>query len=379
MDVSSEMIHCLLPVFMVTGLGASATVLGLLEGAAEALALIVKLFSGALSDAWGRRKPLALAGYGLGAASKPLFALAATPALAAGAAIYWVFFARLIDRLGKGIRGAPRDALVADLAPPGQRGAAYGLRQALDTLGAFTGPLLAMALMWLWADNFAAVFAVAVVPGVLSVAVLWWFVREPVAHRPPAKQAVKFWRREQLRQLPAAFWWVVGIGAALTLARFSEAFLVLRLHQGGLALAWTPLVLVAMSAVYALAAYPLGKLADRLDHGLLLGGGLLLLLAADALLAWHASGPLAWAGVGLWGLHLAATQGLLAAMVAQTAPAALRGTAFGFFNLGCGAAMLLASVLAGVLWDRFGAPATFAAGAVFCLLAGLGLLLARRF
>ncbi len=384
MDVSSEMIHSLLPVFLVVGLGASATQVGLIDGAAEALALIVKVFSGAISDAMGRRKPLALLGYGLGALSKPLFALAAGP--------FWVLGARLLDRLGKGIRGAPRDALVADIAPPAQRGAAFGLRQALDTVGAFVGPLIAIALMLLWANDFRAVFAVAVVPALLSVAVLWWGVHEParpaiaaasaaVSASPsasPSPTRISPWRRDALATLPRAYWWVVGIGTAITLARFSEAFLVLRLHQGGLALAWTPLVLVAMSAVYAAAAYPLGKLSDRVSATPLLIGGLLLLIGADALLAWSPNGVIAWTGVALWGLHMAMTQGLLAAMVAASAPAALRGTAFGIFNLGCGLAMLIGSVLAGVLWDRLGAPATFIASAGFCLAAGLGLWLRRR-
>jgi len=370
MDVSSEMIHALLPVFLVTTLGASALVVGLIDGAAEALALVVKVFSGALSDAMGRRKPLAVLGYGLGALSKPLFALAGAPG--------WVLGARLMDRLGKGIRGAPRDALVADITPPTQRGAAFGLRQSLDTVGAFLGPLLAIALMLLWANDFRAVFAVAVVPALLSVAVLVWGVQEP--DRPAAAASTPSqppWNRERLAQLPAAYWWVVGLGAVFTLARFSEAFLVLRVQQGGLGLAWTPLVLVAMNVVYALGAYPLGWLADRVSHDRLLLAGLGLLVAADLALAHSGSGPIAWAGIALWGAHLAATQGLLAAMVAHTAPPDLRGTAYGLYNLASGGAMLVASVLAGWLWDQHGASATFIAGAVFACAAGLGLLLRR--
>jgi MFS family permease len=364
MDVSSEMIHALLPVFLVTSLGASVTMVGLIDGAAEALALIVKMFSGALSDAMGRRKPLAVLGYGLGALSKPLFALAGAPG--------WVLGARLLDRLGKGIRGAPRDALVADIAPPAQRGAAFGLRQALDTVGAFVGPLLAIALMLLWANDFRAVFAVAVVPAVLSVAVLLLAVREPAssAERPPRPDRPP-WHRESLARVPVACWWVVGVGAVFTLARFSEGFLVLRVQQGGLGPAWAPLVLMAMNAVYALAAYPLGKLADRVSHQRLLLIGLGLLVAADLALWQAGQGPLAWAGIGLWGLHLAATQGLLAAMVADTAPPDLRGTAYGLFNLASGLAMLLASVLAGWLWDRHGAGTTFLAGAGFAALAAV--------
>ena len=365
MDVSSELIHSLLPVFMMTTLGASALTIGLIEGTAEATALIVKVFSGALSDWMGRRKPLAVLGYGLGALSKPLFALATTSG--------WVLAARMIDRTGKGIRGAPRDALVADLAPEAIRGAAFGLRQALDTVGAFAGPLLAIALMLLWANDFRAVFWVAVIPALLSVALLAFGVQEP--ERTAAPQRLNPIRREALRRLPAAYWWVVAFGAVFTLARFSEAFLVLRASEGGLALAWTPLVLVGMNVVYSAAAYPFGKLSDRMDHGRLLALGLALLIGADLALAASNHWGWVWAGISLWGLHLAVTQGLLARMVADSAPPDLRGTAYGFFNLLSGLAMLVASGLAGARWTGLGARATFLAGAVFAVLALAALLL----
>lgn len=359
MDISSELIHSLLPVFMVTSLGASAFAVGLIEGAAEATALIVKVFSGALSDYWGKRKPLAVAGYALGALSKPLFALAPGIGL--------ILAARLIDRVGKGVRGAPRDALVADLAPPELRGAAFGLRQSLDTVGAFLGPMLAMGLMLVWANDFRAVFWVAIVPGFLAVAVLLLGVREP-EHRPGAGPGNPI-RRENLRRLSADYWWVVGIGAAFTLARFSEAFLLLRAQQGGLALAHVPLVLIVMNAVYALSAYPFGKLADGHSHARLLALGLVLLIAADMALLSADRGPALWCGVVLWGLHMGMTQGLLATMVADTSPVDLRGTAFGCFNLVSGIALLVASALAGLLWDRFGATWTFLAGAAFAAMA----------
>ncbi len=364
MDVSSEMIHSLLPVFLVTTLGTSVFVVGLMEGAAEATALMVKVFSGVLSDYWGKRKPLAVFGYGLGALSKPLFALAGGAGL--------VFGARLMDRVGKGIRGAPRDALVADITPPELRGAAFGLRQSLDTVGAFLGPLLAMGLMLLWANDFRAVFWVATIPAFLCVALLVVGVREP--EREAGAVRSNPISRANLLRLGADYWWVVGIGAVFTLARFSEAFLVLRVQQGGLGLAWTPLVLIAMNLIYAACAYPFGKLADKLPHATLLACGLLLLMAADALLAYSNQGGWVWAGIVLWGLHMAMTQGLLATMVADSAPADLRGTAYGFFNLMSGLAMLLASALAGLLWDRFGASFTFLAGIAFSLTA-LGLLL----
>jgi len=367
MDVSSELIHSLLPVFLVAGLGASVLTVGLIEGLAEATALIVKVFSGAISDYWGRRKPMAVLGYGLGALSKPLFALATTSGLVLGA--------RLIDRVGKGLRGAPRDALVADIAPPAIRGAAFGLRQSLDTVGAFLGPLLAIGLMLLWANDFRAVFWVAVIPAVLSVALLVFGVREP--DHPAGQRRTNPIRRENLARLGRAYWWVVGAGALFTLARFSEAFLVLRAQQGGLALAWTPLVLIAMNVVYAAGAYPFGKLADARSHRALLAWGLAVLIASDLLLAAAGAGPLLWAGIGLWGLHMAMTQGLLATMVADTAPPDLRGTAFGFFNLVSGVALLVASGLAGLLWDQWGAPVTFLAGAGFSA-AALVLLALRK-
>lgn len=359
MDISSEMIHSLLPVFMVTALGISVFTVGLIEGAAEATALIVKVFSGALSDYWGKRKPLAVLGYGLGALSKPLFAMASSTG--------WIVTARLADRVGKGIRGAPRDALVADIAPPELRGTAFGLRQSLDTVGAFVGPLLAVGLMLLWTNDFQAVFWVATVPAFLCVALLVFGVREP--ERSPGAVRVNPISRVNLKRLNRSYWWVVGIGAVFTLARFSEAFLVLRVQQGGLALAWTPLVLIGMNVIYAACAYPFGKLADRSDHNTLLAGGLLMLIAADALLAYSNQGIWVWAGIGLWGVHMAMTQGLLATMVADTAPPDLRGTAFGFFNLLSGLAMLIASGLAGLLWDQFGASHTFMAGILFSLLA----------
>ena len=358
MDISSELIHSLLPVFLMTVVGFSALTIGVIEGAAEATALIVKVFSGTISDYWGKRKPLAVLGYGLSALSKPLFAIAAGAGL--------VITARLMDRVGKGIRGAPRDALVADLAPPAIRGAAFGLRQSLDTVGAFVGPLLAMGLMILWANDFRAVFWVAVIPAFLAVALLIFGVREP-EHAPstPHKPRTNPIKRENLKRLTAAYWWVVAIGAIFTLARFSEAFLVLRAAQGGLPLALTPLVLIAMNVIYACAAYPFGKLSDRVSHTKLLAFGLILLIAADAALAWSNHWAWVWLGASLWGLHMGVTQGLLAAMVADTAPADLRGTAYGFFNLMAGVAMLIASTLAGLLWDQLGASFTFVAGALF--------------
>lgn len=364
MDISSEMIHSLLPLFMVSTLGASTFAVGLIEGLGEATALIVKVFSGTLSDYLGKRKGLAVFGYALGDLSKPLFALAP--------GVGMVLIARLLDRIGKGVRGAPRDSLVADIAPPAIRGAAFGLRQSLDTVGAFLGPLLAVGLMLLWANDFRAVFWVAVAPGILAVALLLFGIQEPNRHID--KIRANPIRRENLKRLNGAYWWVVIVGAIFTLARFSEAFLVLRAQQSGVAVAFVPLVMVVMNVIYAVSAYPFGRLSDRMSHKRLLALGLAVLIVADLVLAWSDHWVTVMMGVGLWGVHMGMTQGLLATMVADTAPTDLRGTAFGFFNLVSGCAMLIASALAGLLWDRFGASFTFYAGATFCILAVLGLM-----
>ncbi len=365
MDISSEMIHSLLPLFMVTTLEASAVAVGFVEGLAESLALIVKVFSGTLSDYLGKRKGLALFGYTLGALSKPLFAMASSLGL--------VLTARLLDRVGKGVRGAPRDALVADLAPPPFRGAAFGLRQSLDTVGAFLGPLIAVGLMLLWANNFRGVFWVAVIPGLMAVALLLFGIREPVDRHTHTR--INPIRSDNLTQLGPAYWWVVGIGAVFTLARFSEAFLVLRAQQGGISIAFVPLAMVAMNVVYAASAYPFGKLSDTMSHTTLLALGLIVLAGADLVLASNDHWQVVLLGVAMWGLHMGMTQGLLAALVADASPANLRGTAYGVFNLVSGVAMLIASIVAGLLWDRLGASFTFYAGAAFAGVAILGLAL----
>lgn len=369
MDVSSEMIHALLPVYLVVGLGATALTVGIIEGIAEATAAITKVFSGALSDRIGKRKELAALGYGLAALTKPVFPLAPS--------IGWLVAARFIDRVGKGIRGAPRDALVADIAPPELRGAAFGLRQSLDTAGAFIGPLLAIGLMWLFADDFASVFWVAVIPSFAALALILFVVHEPA--RPAGLRKVRNpLSRRELAGLGAIYWWVVGVAAVFTLARFSEAFLILRAEGMGLSLMFVPLVLVVLNIAYALSAYPVGAVSDRMNRIAILIVGLMLLIAADLVLAFA---PGLWgilAGVVLWGLHMGFTQGVLATLVADSAPPELRGTAFGMFNLVTGAALLAASVIAGVLWDALGAQWTFLAGAVFAVLTIGGLIPLHR-
>jgi MFS family permease len=364
MDTSSELVHSLLPVFLATVLGASMTTIGILEGTAEATAAITKVFSGTVSDYLGKRKLLVVLGYGLGAATKPIFPLATS--------VSWVFGARCVDRIGKGIRGAPRDALVADLTLPELRGSAYGLRQSLDTVGAVVGPLLAVALMVLFASDIRAVLWAATLPAVLSVLVLIIAVREPEERRTGVRVPIT---ATDVRRLPARYWLIVVLGSLLTLARFSEAFLVLRAASVGLEAASLPLVLVAMNVVYALSAYPAGVAADRMRRHILLALGLGALIAADLILAAAASTMIVFVGVGLWGLHMGLTQGLLATLVAATTPANLRGTAFGVFNLATGVLLLLASVVAGLLWTHVGPSVTFLAGAAFTAIAMTGLLL----
>jgi MFS family permease len=360
MDVSSEMIHALLPLYLVVGLGASALAVGAIEGVAEGTALIVRIFSGALSDRLGHRKWLAAAGYGLAAFTKPVFPLAPS----AG----WLFAARFIDRVGKGIRGAPRDALIADITPSDLRGASFGLRQSLDTIGAFIGPLLAIGLMLLTADNFTLVFWFAVIPAFLSFAVIVLGVQEPErpADQPPVRSPLS---RAEIARLGHAFWVVVTLAGLFTLARFSEAFLLLRAQSVGMPLALVPAILVAMNIVYALAAWPAGALSDRVGRFGLLTAGFAILIIADVVLAFAPNVAAVVLGAALWGLHMGLTQGILASLVADTAPPDLRGTAFGMFNLAAGAATVAASVIAGALWDAVGPQVTFIAGAVFTALA----------
>lgn len=367
MDISSEMIHALLPIYLVTVLGASTLAVGFIEGIAEATANITKIFSGALSDWLGKRKLLTALGYGLAAFTKPVFPLAAS--------LGWVVAARFIDRIGKGIRDAPRDALIADIASPDQRGASFGLRQALDTVGAFVGPLAAIILMSLSSDNFRLVFWIAVIPAFAALAVMLFAVREPVRHDAEVRPRL---RLADVKRLSVAFWTVVGIAMILTLARFSEAFLILRSQNVGLPTTLAPVIMVVMNIVYAITAYPAGVLSDRFGRTGLLALGIVCLIVADLVLALGTSITLVMAGVVFWGLHMALTQGLFASLIADTAPDDLRGTAFGVFNFAGGIAMLVASVLAGGLWEAYGPAATFLAGAEFSTVALICFVLALR-
>lgn len=361
MDTSSELVHSLLPVFLASTLGASMTFIGALEGTAEATAQIVKIVSGTLSDRMGRRRPFVLAGYGLSAITKPFFPLAD--------AVGPVVGARLADRLGKGLRGAPRDALIADITEPNHHGRAYGLRQSLDTIGAVAGPLLAVGLMAGLGGNVRLVLWFAVLPAVLSVLTLALFVREPDRLTVPVKARGAV---AGIGALGRGVYGAATLAGLAQLARCSEAFLLLRASDLGLPATTVPLVLVGMNIVYAATAYPFGRLSDRIGRRTLLLAGLAALVGAALALAYAQAWPMLALGVALWGLHLGLTQGLLAAEVADSAPAALRGTAFGLFNLVSGLALLLASLGAGILWDQAGAPLTFSVSAAIAATAGLG-------
>lgn len=365
MDISSELVHGLLPIFMTASLGASVALVGLVEGVAESFVTISKLFSGVLSDWIGKRKLLVLIGYGLAALTKPVFPLANS--------IATVSVARVVDRIGKGIRGAPRDALVAEIAPPHLLGASFGLRQSLDTVGAVLGPLLAIGLMFAFKDNIRAVLWFAVLPAAFAIFTLARGVEEP--DNPRVKKKAQFpLKRSELARLGSPYWGVVAVGGVIALARFSEAFLILRSQSLGLRIAYAPLALVVMSLVYTVSAYPAGVLSDRISRRAILVAGLAVLVGADVTLALAQNVSTAMLGVALWGLHMGLSQGILSTLVADSAPTEVRGTAFGLFGVVTGVFVLLSSALAGILWDRFGPPATFWTGGGFAVVAMIGLL-----
>ena len=367
MDMSSELVHSVLPVYLTSVLGLSVLAVGIIEGIAEATASMLKVVSGYVSDRFAKRKSLALLGYGLAALTKPIFPLAETA--------FGVVAARFVDRIGKGIRSAPRDAIVADVTPPQLLDAAYGLRQSLDTVGAFAGPMLAMLFLWLWAGDLRMVLWVAVVPAFIAVALLAVGVPEPPPHAPARRNAAI--RFNTLTRLPKAFWHLIALTALFSLARLSEAFLVLRAQEMQLTLFWIPMVMIVMSAVYSIASYPAGLFARRLGKRTLLRASLVALFAAESVLAWLPGQAGLWIGVALWGLHMGLSQGGLSAAVAQLAPPQLRATCFGIFHFVTGVFQLASGALAGWLWSQHGSSAAFTAGAFWAVVALLALGLRR--
>jgi len=352
MDLSSEIYHALLPAFVTMVLGLPVAALGAIDGVAEATASIGKLFSGRLSDRSRRRKPWIVAGYGLAAFSKPLFPLAGS-----GAA---VLVARFTDRVGKGIRGAPRDAMIADDTPPAVRGRAFGLRQALDTAGALLAPVVAIALMMLLGGRIRLVFWIAVLPAALSALLAWLALREPEERVATAK-ASPFFRG--FRDLDKATKRLLAVGFMFTLARFSESFLILKGMEAGLSESWSPITLALFNLAYVALAYPAGALSDRMNSRSILMAGIAVLIAGNLVLA-KSETPLGlFIGIVLWGAHMALTQGIFSRMVADSAPEHLRATSFGAFWFVTGIGSLLASLGAGWLWDSDGSSATFLASA----------------
>lgn len=359
MDFSSELVHSLLPIFLVSSLGVSMVGVGIIEGIAEATAHIVKIFSGAISDYIGKRKVLLLLGYGLASLTKPLFPLAQN--------IETVFFARFTDRIGKGIRGAPRDALVADVAPKEIRGACFGLRQSMDTIGAILGPIAAIFLMLVFSNDVRLVLWFAVIPAIAAMLIIVFKVKEPKKEEKEHdfKIPINF---SIIKNFSKQFWFVVILGAMFMLARFSEAFLILKASEVGFEAAWVPLVMVVMALTYTIFAYPIGKLSDRIKREYMLIVGLIILILADFTLANAKSYILVLIGTAIWGIHMGFTQGVLATLIADYSPKEYNGTAFGIFNFVSGISMLIASIIAGVVWQEFGSYMTFYAGGIFGLI-----------
>ena len=364
--MSSAMIYSLLPVFMVRVLGISIASVGVIEGTAEATNSLIKIVSGAASDWIGRRKPLVVFGYTLSAVIKTIFPVAGT--------VSAVLAARVIDRLGKGIRDAPRDAFLADLTAKEIRGEGFGLRLALAISGFVVGPLIAIGLMKLSGDDFQLVFWIALIPAYLSLVVLFVAVKE-LPFNYDESQRRRPIRRGDIIALPAVFWWVVAIASLLSLARFSQAFLVLKAHDIGVDAAFVPMVLVVMYLVFSVAAYPFGVLADHLDRRLQLGIGTVILVGADVVLANASTVWLTMLGAALWGLQLGVTQGLLGATIADVAPDRLRGTAFGIYDVAIGVGTFIASAGAGALWMAGGPSIAFSFSACVATAAALMLLL----
>lgn len=348
-DISSEMILAVLPVYLGTVMGVSMATIGLIEGIAEATAAVMRVFAGAIGDRLGRYKAIVVFGYGLSALSKIVFPFAGSPAP--------IFAARIIDRVGKGLRTSPRDAMIARATHPSILGRAFGIRQSLDTLGAVFGPLLAIVILGVTHNDFQLLFWIAVAPGVLAVIVLTRAAEEPNGGATPLQRIPL--TRADLARLGFAFWWIAAGAAFLTFGRGAKAFLVLRTEDVGVPLWLVPIAFVIMNTVYAATAYPVGGLSDRIDRRRLLAAGIVVLILSDVVLA-MASGP--WVGllgVVLWGLHFGMTQGVLATLVVDSAPEPLRGTAFGAFSLLSGFALVASGALGGMVWDAWGPSTLF--------------------
>lgn len=366
-DFGTKAIQSVLPLFLLSVLGANLTTIGLIEGIAESTASTLKLFSGVLSDYWGRRKELAILGYGLSAAIIPVFALANSP--------FWILVARFGDRLGKGIRVAPRNALVADVTPTEQRGAAYGLRQTLDTIGAFSGPLAATLILLISGQNFRLVFWVALIPGIISVALLVKGIRETPSSQGKRGQPIQW---SFCQQLGRNYWALLGVAALFNLGNFSDAFLLLKAQEIGIAAAWIPLSMIVMNFSYMLSAYPLGLLSDRIGRKQLLVAGFWLFALVYLGFAWVEQPWQIWGLFAFYGVYLGMSQGILLALVADLTPGELRGTGFGIINLVIGIILLPASLLAGFLWQTVNPQAPFILGSLLAIAASVLLLLAVR-
>lgn len=369
-DVSSEMIYPLLPVFLTVTLGASASMLGLIEGAAETTASLLKLASGWWSDRVKRRKPLIVFGYALASLVRPLVAVAQSASQ--------VLVIRVTDRIGKGIRTSPRDALIADAVDPSIRGRAFGFHRAADHAGAFLGPIVAFALMHWWAVETRTVFWLALIPGALAVVTVVVFVKEPAGRARLAEYETVARSATAENQLPRSFWAYLGVLLLFTIGNSTDAFLLLRANQLGVPVTLVPILWATLHGVKSAASTPGGALSDRVGRvPTLVAGWTIFALVyvgfAFASAAWHA-----WALFIVYGLFYALTEGAERALVADIVPPGKRGTAFGWFNLSLGLGLLPASVLFGVVWDRAGAPAAFLMGGALAGMASILLVALSR-
>jgi len=364
MDISSEIIHSLLPIFMVSILGSSIIAIGIVEGISEATFLLIRIFSGVLSDYLGKRKIISVIGYGISALSKPLFPLANSVSL--------ILIARFFDRLGKGVRESPRDALIGDIAPKSIRGACFGLRQSLDTIGALIGPIVAILGLLIFSNNIRAILWVSVIPAILSVVIFIVGIHD-VEHKYTEDEKTFIFKFKNIFKIGTEYWQIVLIGGLLNLARFSDAFLILKAYELGLPITYVPLVMVLMNCFYAVSSYPAGILSDNINRKFILIIGIVFLIIADLVLAFTDSTWMLALGVGFWGMHMAFTKGILDAMVTDTASIRLLGSAYGIFNFVCGIAVLFASIISGVLWQVYGPFYSFSVGAFLAFLACLSL------
>ena len=364
-DLASEAIYPLLPLFLTRVLGAGAMSLGVIEGVAEAANSALKIVSGRLSDRWNVRKPIVLGGYALSSFVRPLMALATS----------WVHVLalRFTDRLGKGIRGAPRDALLAHVAEPAQRGRVYGVQRAMDHAGAVAGPLAASAFLFYRPEDYRTLFALTIIPGLIVIALLTRLEEQRGSADGAAAPDVSRWR-----DLPPRLWALLGIFTVFTLGNASDAFLLLRLSEIGIAAVWIPILWSALHVVKSVSSALGGARSDKVGRRRMIIGGWVLYAAVYFAFAFVESTPAIVAVFLAYGLYFGMTEGAERALIADLSPAGLRGTAFGLYNAALGVGALFASILFGLVWTRASPGAAFMMGGGLAISAAAMLALLPR-